>query len=171
LYRRVLFAAIEAIENARGISFVTAGQAVAEALRRFGARRIGLVSPYPPDLTEASIAYWRSHGFEIAAVAGAFDASSKFHPIYDLPAARAEDALAGIDLKAVDAVVMLGTGMPTLGPILACTNGSNVPILSCMSALAWRSLAVFDRGLAEPAAMRRYFAGDGWRARFARAMA
>jgi maleate isomerase len=164
-------AAVEAIENARGISFVTAGQAVAEALRRFGARRIGLVSPYPPDLTEASIAYWCSHGFEIAAVAGAFDVSSKFHPIYDLPAARAEDALAGIDLKTVDAVVMLGTGMPTLGPILAYTNGSSVPILSCMSALAWRSLVVFDRDLAEPAAMRRYFAGDGWRDRFARAMA
>jgi len=164
-------AAVEAIETARGICFLTAGRAVAEALQRLSARRIGLVSPYPPDLTEASIAYWRSHGFEITAVTGAFDASSKFHPIYDLPAARAEDALAGIDRNAVDAVVMLGTGMPTLGPILAYADDSKVPILSCMSALAWRSLVVFDRHLAEPGAMHRYFAGDGWRERFARAMA
>ncbi len=164
-------AAVEAIETARGIAFLTAGRAVAEALRRFGAKRIGLVSPYPPDLTEASVAYWRSHGFEIGIVTGAFDPSSKFHPIYDLPAARAEDALTGIDLKKVDAVVMLGTGMPTLGPILAHADSSTVPILSCMSALAWRSLVVFDPALGEPGAMRPYFAGEGWRERFARAMA
>src|SRR5271156_5517678 len=49
-------AAVEAIEFARGIAFLTAGRAVAEALRNLGARRSGLVSPYPPDLTEASIA-------------------------------------------------------------------------------------------------------------------
>lgn len=35
-------AAVEAIETARGIAFLTAGRAVAEALRRFGAKRIGL---------------------------------------------------------------------------------------------------------------------------------
>jgi maleate cis-trans isomerase len=164
-------AAVEAIEAAHGICFLTAGRAVAEALQRLGARRIGLVSPYPPDLTDASIAYWQEHGYEIVTVTGAFDAGSKFHPIYDLSAARAEDALAAIDLKNVDAVVMLGTGMPTLGPILAHANDCTVPILSCMSALAWRSLVVFDRDLAEAAAMRRYFAGEGWRERFVRAMA
>jgi maleate isomerase len=163
--------AVEAIEAVHGLAFLTAGRAVAEALQRLGARRIGLVSPYPPDLTEASVAYWRAHGFDIVTVTGAFDAGSKFHPIYDLPAARAEDALAAIDLRTVDAVVMLGTGMPTLGPILARANSSTVPILSCMSALAWRSLVVFDGALAEPGAMRRYFAGEGWRERFVRAMA
>jgi maleate isomerase len=164
-------AAVEAIEAARKISFVTAGRAVAEALRRLGARRIGLVSPYPPDLTEASAGYWRAHGFEIAAVTGAFDASSKFHPIYDLPAAAADAALAAIDLKTVDAVVMLGTGVPTLGPILTHANGSGVPIISCMSALAWRSLAVFDPDIAETDALRRFLAGEGWRDRFAHAIA
>jgi maleate isomerase len=163
-------AAVEAIEAAHGISFLTAGRAVAEALQRFGGRRIGLVSPYPPDLTQASIGYWRQHGFEVATVMSALDTESEFHPVYDLTAARAEDALAAIDLDGVDAVVMLGTGMPTLGPILSRANASPVPILSSMSALAWRSLAVFDRGLSKTDAMRRYFAGEGWRERFARAM-
>jgi maleate isomerase len=164
-------AAVEAIERARGMGFLTAGRAVAEALRRLGARRIGLVSPYPPGLTDASVAYWREHGFDIVTVNGVFDASSAAHPIYDLPASSAEGALAAIDLKSVDAVVMLGTGMPTLGPILKhAGNGSAVPILSCMSALAWRALVVFDPGFAEENAMRRYFAGEGWRERFGRAM-
>ncbi len=164
-------AAVEAIEAARGIPFLTAGRAVAEALQRLDARRIGLVSPYPAGLTEASIAYWREHGFAVVAVTGAFDATSSFHPIYDLSATSAGEALAAIDLKAVDAVVMLGTGMPTLGPILAHADAMSVPILSCMSALAWRSLAVYDAGLAEASAMRRWFAGEGWRQRFDHAMA
>jgi hypothetical protein len=40
-----------------------------------------------------------------------------------------------------------------------------------MSALAWRSLVVFESDLAETGPMRRYFAGEGWRERFVRAMA
>jgi maleate isomerase len=165
-------AAVEAIERRRGISLLTAGRAVAEALRCLGGRRIGLVSPYPPHLTEASIAYWRAYGFEIVTVASAVTTASDFHPVYDLPRSIAEDALAAIDLKSVDAVVMLGTGVPTLGPILNLVgNGSTVPVLSCTSALAWRSLVAFDADLAEEGPTRRYFAGEGWRERFRRAMA
>jgi maleate isomerase len=163
--------AVEAIESTLGISFLTAGRAVADALRRFGARRVWLVSPYPSSLTDASVGYWRGHGFDVVKVTGIFDVSSKFHPIYDLAASSVEDALATIDLKSVDAVVILGTGVPTLGPILKYTgNGSPVPILSCTSALAWRSLMVFDPDLAEQRVMRRYFDGDGWRERFDHAM-
>jgi maleate cis-trans isomerase len=134
-------AAVEAIETAHGICFLTAGRAVAEALQRLGARRIGLVSPYPPHLTEASIAYWREYGFEIVAVTGAFDAASKFHPIYDLPASSAKDALAALDLNTVEAVVMLGTGMPTLGPILAYASDSTVPIRRWPGVRLWYSIA------------------------------
>jgi len=164
-------AAVASIEAAHGIGFLTAGRAVAEALQRLAARRIGLVSPYPPDLTAASIGYWREHGFAIASVTAVASAENKSHPIYDLPADSAAAALAAVDLNIVDAVVMLGTGLPTLGPILARSRGCSTPILSCMSALAWRSLVVFDRDLADADAMRRYFAGEGWRERFARAMA
>jgi maleate cis-trans isomerase len=164
-------AAVEAIEAARGRPFLTAGRAVAEALGHLGASRIGLVSPYPPELTTASIAYWQAHGREVVTVTGAFNEASAFHPIYSLTAATAEAALDGIDPSKVDAVVMLGTGMPTLGPILARSADFGVPILSCMSALAWRSLLVFDPTLGEPERLRAYLAGDGWRERYERQMA
>jgi maleate cis-trans isomerase len=164
-------AAVEAIEAERCRPFITAGLAVAEAFARLGARRIGLVSPYPPELTKASVAYWESHGLKVAAVTGAFNAGSDFHPIYSLAASSAEAALAGIDPKNVDAVVMLGTGMPTLGPIIGRGADFGVPVLSCMSALAWRTLSVFDPSYGEPDRVRAYFAGEGWRERYHRAMA
>jgi maleate isomerase len=164
-------ATVEAIEAARNIAgrninVVTAGRAVAEALQRLGATKIGLVSPYSPGLTEASIAYWRAHGFDVRTVARVTGPDDSFHPVYDLSAARVAQALAALDLRDVDAVVMLGTGMPTLASMLRHAAALPVPVLSCLSALAWRALAVFDRGFNEADAMRRFFAGAGWRQRF-----
>ena len=46
--------------------------------------RIGLVSPYPAGLTEASIAYWREHGFTSSPLPVP-STRQHFHPIYDFP--------------------------------------------------------------------------------------
>jgi maleate isomerase len=162
---------VEALQTTLGIEFLTAGRAAVEALRRLSARRIALVSPYPPGLTEASVTYWRDHGFDIVAVTNVVHGASTFHPIYDLTASSVEDALAATDLTSVEAVLILGTGVPSLGAILKYAgNDLSVPILSCNAALAWRSLTVFDPRLAEPAAMRDYFTGENWRERFQHAM-
>ena len=81
------------IEQQHGFAFLTAALAVVDAFRVLGARRIGLVSPYPDDLNQASVAYWQSHGLEVAAVASAYDASNKsFHPIYSMAGSAAEHA-------------------------------------------------------------------------------
>lgn len=158
--------AVQSIEDARGHPFVTAGRAVADALRLLSAERIALISPYPPALTEASVGYWRAHGFEVVTVASAYNASDSFHPIYSLSAASAQSVLGDASNADVDAFVLLGTGMPTLGPILS-QDGANGPFtLSCMSALAWRSLAVFDPRLMEADGARAYLRGGVWRSRY-----
>jgi maleate isomerase len=157
--------AVEALQKRFSVEYLTAGRAVVDALGRFGARRVALVSPYPPALTEASVAYWRSHGLDVASVTNVVRGVSTFHPIYDLTASSVEDAMAVIDLKTVDAVLILGTGVPSLGAILKSANTA-VPILSCTAALAWRSLTVLDPQFAELRAMRQFFNGDDWRERF-----
>src|SRR5699024_5941987 len=63
-------AVVKQIEARHGHPFVTAALAVVDALNALKARNIGLVSPYPDDLNRASVGYWQSHGFDIAAVAG-----------------------------------------------------------------------------------------------------
>jgi maleate isomerase len=162
--------AVEAMQSALGIELLTAGRAVAEALRRLGAQHITLVSPYPPPLTEASVGYWRGQGFDVVRVVNVAHGPSTFHPIYDLTASSVEAAVAAIDRNNVEAILILGTGVPSLGAMLSYAgNDPSVPILSCTSALVWRALTVFDPKLAEPAAMRRYFNGDGWRERFRQA--
>lgn len=160
--------AVRRIEDKRGAPFITAGRAVAEALRLVGASRIALISPYPPGLTEASAGYWRAHGFDVVAVTSAFNATSDFHPIYSLNAAAAQAALDRAATDKADAFLLLGTGMPTLGPILSQPGAAPLAI-SCMSALAWRSLAVFDASLNQPDAARGYLRGGRWRGRYAAA--
>jgi len=150
-----------------GFPFVTAALAVVDALTVLNARRIGLVSPYPDDLTQASVAYWQSHGFEVAEVAGAFNTESSFHPIYSLTGSAAERATRSLETANLDAIVMLGTGMPTLRPIAATIGWRGAPVMSCNLCLAWRAVEALDRRAPDVTTLRGWLRGDGWIKRLA----
>jgi maleate isomerase len=158
-------AVVARIEADRGAPFITSARAVVDALNAIPARTIGLVSPYPPDLTQASIAYWQNCGFEVAEVSSAFNPGSTFHPIYSLPAASARDALALLKTRDLDAVVMLGTGMPTLAPILEVAGRDGPPVMSCMLCLAWRTVEVVKGVTPNRDTLKRWIAGEGWGSR------
>jgi maleate isomerase len=136
------------LEQRRGVPFVTAGRAVVAALQALAARRIGLVSPYPPALTERSVAYWTANGLSVDAVVPVAGDGASFHPIYSIGAAGARTALGTLAGRKLEAIVMLGTGMPTLEPILDVPSVDGAPVLSCMLALAWAAVAAATR---EPA--------------------
>lgn len=73
-----------------GVPAFTAAIAVVDALNALGARRIGLVTPYPEALTTASVAYWTARGFTVAAVASATADWSQFSPdLFDAGERRA----------------------------------------------------------------------------------
>lgn len=116
---------------------VSAAEAVSAALDALGARRLALVSPYPAWLTELCVAYWRGEGKEIAACASPAGDRSDTRRIYLLGTPDAVAALGTLDLAGVDAVLVTGTGMPSLGAIAWHTARSGVPILSSNFCLAW----------------------------------
>ena len=132
---------VQAVSHRLGKPVITSGMAVVAALRALGAHQVALVSPYPRALTEASVAYWAAFGIEAARIIEVGAAGGAFHPIYAMPAADARAALEKLDgAPGIDAVVMLGTGMPTLQPILEKPRAAGAPVLSCMLATAWRSV-------------------------------
>lgn len=137
-------AVVKRIEDRHGIPFVTSAKAVTDALNALGAKRIGLVSPYPVSLTEKSVVYWESRGFTVAELSGAFKDVGEFHPIYSLSAGSADEALQLQRGKDVEAIVMLGTGMPTLEPIANAAGWDGPPVMSCMLCLAWRTIQAVD---------------------------
>jgi maleate cis-trans isomerase len=150
------------IEARHGFPFVTAALAVVDALNTLEARRLGLVSPYPDDLNRASIGYWQSHGFEVADVANAFNTDSSFHPIYSLGGSAASQALRTLEGKPLDAIVMLGTGMPTLHPIADAIGWKGAPVMSCNLCLAWRAVEALEKSQPRRETLQDWLCGKGW---------
>jgi maleate cis-trans isomerase len=129
-----------------GAPVVTAGQAVVAALAALSARRVAFVSPYPATLTAASLGYWAGFGIDAAQVVPVQAEPDAAHPIYGLTAATVQDAMRALDVTAgIDAVVLLGTGMPSLPAIAAVPRVGGAPVLSCMLATAWRSVLAISR--------------------------
>lgn len=139
---------LERLGSRRGITAFTAATALVDCLAHMGARRIALATPYPESLTRKSVAYWESHGLTVVKAASATVDATSFHPIYALSAAQAGGVLDELgSLTGVDAVVMLGTGMPTLEPLLRANRGAKgVPVLSCMLCLAWKAVELVSPG-------------------------
>ncbi len=160
-------ALIARLEDMSGRPVCTAASAVVDALRLMNAERIGLVSPYGGAIDEASTGYWQARGFQVVRKASAYRDSAEFHPIYSLKAdaaSRALDTLPGEDL---DAVVMLGTGMPTLDAMLARPMIGEAPVLSCMFALAWRATIASRPAQLNRDSLDMMLTNGAWRRRMA----
>ncbi len=134
------------VSAAAGIPVFTSAIASVHMLKALGAERIALVSPYPESLNAESRKYWTAHGMKVAGETCAFRETGAFHPIYSLFGGEALAALDQVPTSGIDAVLMLGTGMPTLEPIRRRPYVGRAPVISCMLATAWRTVAALDGG-------------------------
>jgi len=146
-----------------GVPVITAGQAVVAALAALAARRVAFVSPYPAALTAASLGYWAGFGIEAAQVVQVHAGAPAAHPIYGLAAADVQDAVAALDVTAgFDAVVLLGTGMPSLPAIAAAPRVGTAPVLSCMLATAWRTIRAVHGEAPDAASLLAWIDSPDW---------
>jgi maleate cis-trans isomerase len=75
-------------------------------------------------------------------------------------------ALATLRGNTVDAIVMLGTGMPSLKSILQMPSLDGAPVFSCTLALAWRCVRAIDTADCSAASLLDWIAGTDWKARW-----
>jgi maleate isomerase len=153
---------VDRITRQAGVPFISTGQAVVRALRTLNARTIGLVSPYPETLTQMSVAYWEHQGFSIGGLARIGTRSDTFHPIYSISAASAEAGLQEFAGKKLDAIVLLGTGMPTLEAVLRQTREASPVLLSCMLCLGWAAINVVTGQDADQRSLLQFMRGEEW---------
>lgn len=151
---------IARLEARFGYPIITATAALHDELQRLGAKRIALTSPYPAALADAAATYWRARGYEVAEVRRIETGSTDTRSIYALGTADARPIAAELAASDVDAVLLSGTGMPSLA--LLADPPTGVPLLSSNLCLA-RSLCR-QLGLAEPDPVQ-------WRPRLAEALA
>jgi maleate cis-trans isomerase len=160
------------LSRRRGIHVTNSALATVDALHALGAARIGLVSPYPDSLLQKSVAYWESRGFTVDAVAQVVATaadrarSGSAHPVYALGSGSVMEALATLRGHSLDAVVMLGTGMPTLKTIAQMPRLEGAPVLSCTLALAWRCVRAVDGAACSRESLLEWIAATDWKPRW-----
>ena len=151
---------------ARGFPIVSAAQSIRRAFAALGAKRIGLVSPYPAWLTERSLDYWTRAGMNIVAVETP-ESPGGFHNIYTMRGPSVLAAARRLADKKPDVVLLAGAGMPALGPMMALVDAGVTP-LSSNFCMAWQIEQIGSGAPADAASLRRLLRKDApWRAVFA----
>lgn len=128
---------LAAAEAAIGAPIETAAGAILKALDAMGARRILVVSPYPDWLRDAAVAFWREMGLEVVGTATVPIGRADTRGIYELQGADAAGVFDCLDTHGTDAVLVSGTGMPSL-ELLRARRSQHPPAISSNLCLAWR---------------------------------
>jgi maleate cis-trans isomerase len=124
-----------------GARAITAAGAVHAALQHLGVKRLALGTPYQESVSEQGRAYWQAAGFDIVAYRRLGDAGS----IYDETEERAYELARAADIPTADAVLLSGTGLPTVGVLERLERDLRKPVVSSIQACLWHALRVGGR--------------------------
>jgi maleate isomerase len=116
-----------------GRPVILASRAIADSLAALGRSRLLLFSPYPGWLTERAERYWRGAGLDLVA---SFKVSETFRA-YEMTPEEVADGLAKLAPPRDCAVLLSGTGMPTLDAMAWMRERLGVPLLSSNLACAF----------------------------------
>ena len=155
---------IAALTARAGCRVITATQAIRRCLELLGAHRIAVLSPYPAWLSSAAHAYWSDTGYTVTATAGLPAELLDTRSIYALTSARVQQLLQSLNRDGCDAVLLSGTGMPSLRSLASLP--SSPPVLSSNVCLAWAMLAAVAPAWDNAQALRAFLGPDAaWRQR------
>ncbi|MBU8542726.1 MULTISPECIES: maleate cis-trans isomerase family protein [Roseomonadaceae] len=118
---------------AAGRPVLLAARAIAESLAALGRPKLLLFSPYPGWLTERAERYWRAAGLELVE---SYKISDTFRA-YELSPEEVADGLAKLAPPADCAVLLSGTGMPTIDAMGWMAGRIGVPMVSSNLACAF----------------------------------
>lgn len=123
----------------------TAGVGILDTLHALGGHRLCLVSPYPPKLTEQSVAYWEAAGFKVHPVLKTGDTFRA----YEMNTGEVLDILARARPEPGSPILISGTGLITLPSILEVGNRFKAPILSSNLCATWNLLRLIGSPASE----------------------
>ncbi len=147
-----------------GYPIALAADSIVWALEKLNARNIAVIAPYPAALIEAGHHYLEARGVQVAALERVITSTADTRSIYLTGIADARAALARLPKSGIDAILISGTGMPTLGAVdthgLPPIISSNLCVAARALELAGKRDVLDGRGL-EPM---------GWRTRLEEAL-
>ena len=119
-----------------GTRALTAAQAILAALRHLHVKKLALGTPYPESISALGKAYWEAAGFQIVG----YRRLANVENIYDESEERAYQLARQADAPGADAVLLSGTGLPTVGVLEVLERDLGKPVISSNQASLWRAL-------------------------------
>ena len=130
---------------AAGVPAITSAQAVGQAVRALGGRRIALVSPYSEAVNQRAARYFeQKHGLDTVALEG-FGATNSY-AIGQLGPENAREAFARINRPEIEVFVVPGGNFPTMASIAGWEQEFGKPVVTTNQASLWAMLRTFDTG-------------------------
>ena len=129
-----------------GVPTLLAAQAALAALRHLGVKRLALGTPYPETISQQGRAYWQAAGFDLVG----YHRLTDVQDIYRETEERAYELARRADARGADAVLLSGTGLPTVAMLETLERDLGKPVISSNQACLWRALRL--AGVREPIA-------------------
>ncbi len=139
------------VESSSSLSWATWHDAIPAALGKYGAKRIGLVTPFDQKGNENATQMFEDLGFEVASAVG-FSCGNALH-IAHVPDWAKEKAILDLlapDANRLDAVVQCGTNMSFIDVAEKLEPLLGIPVLGINAVLFW--YAVRENGFDGPLA-------------------
>jgi maleate isomerase len=135
------------VEQRTGLGVATWSKAADAALRKLGARRIGLLCPFDPQGLGNAIGFFENLGYEVISAAGLGCASGT--DVGHVPDAYKEKVIREKLIEGgVDAIAICGTNLASLALAEKLEPELGIPIVGINSALLWYALR--ENGITAP---------------------
>ena len=128
------------VRDLTGREVTTGATAAGEALKAFGAKRIGIITPYQPVGDEQVVAYFTELGFEVAGIKGLCSESAT--SIATESPEKLRDAFLSVDGDDVDALIQCGTNLECAATAAALEKEIGKPVIAINIATAWHAFRV-----------------------------
>ncbi|MEV6278900.1 arylmalonate decarboxylase [Nocardia sp. NPDC051832] len=134
---------VKQIHDVTGLEVATGAEACRRALELFGARRIGVVTPYQPIGDENVVRFFGELGFEVAAIKGLRcpTAVSIAHVTED----ELRSALLEVNGDDIDALIQCGTNLSMVRLADEAERWLGKPVIAINAATWW--MALRDNGI------------------------
>lgn len=139
----------EASGELNGAPIVPAAHALNAWLQNIDAKSIAIATPYPDWLHAPAESYWQRCGYDVVSKQQIELSSEDTSNIYFLQSTDARPALEKLAKAGADAIVISGTGMPSLS-LLAAAQDIDIKVISSNYAMTIDGLAYLKQTPTEP---------------------
>jgi maleate isomerase len=134
---------VKQIKDISGLEVATGAEGCERALKLFGARKIGVVTPYQPVGDSNVVQFFSELGFEVAAIEGLKCPTAV--SIAQVGEGQLRDAIRNVNLPEVDAIVQCGTNLSMVRLADEAERWIGKPVIAINAATWW--MALRDNGI------------------------